>query len=470
MNGLKKMIGKDNMKVDSNFLKKYNTSGPRYTSYPPATFFTDQYTNSDLKNSVILSNQENPSSISIYIHIPFCPQLCHFCGCTTQTGYTKPFLESYVEAVVKEIELVAKDIDDDRILTQVHWGGGTPNAIDYKYIKLITDCIKENFTFHNNYEMAIECSPAYFKFKHIELLKEFGFNRISIGVQDFKDDVLEAINRKPSKLALEDIIAKIKKEGFTGTNIDLVYGLPLQTVESFNTTVDRAIRLNTDRIVTFSYAHVPSVISRQKVLEKIGFPTPKEKALMYQNAYDKFIEAGYIAIGMDHFAKPHDELAIALKNKTLHRNFQGYCTRLTTGQVYGFGASSISQLHSAYSQNEKNGAKYVNRIKNEGLAVIRGYKMSDNEKIIRAIINSVMCNYYIDFNALAVEFNTTLDKVYELSDFSIDKFQMFIDDDLMNFENDIIKVNILGRLVIRNIAMMFDPLLNKGVGSYSKTI
>ena len=458
------------MKVDSDFLKKYNTSGPRYTSYPPATFFSNEYTNIDLKESVVLSNNENPSSISIYIHIPFCPQICHFCGCTTESGYTKPFLERYVDAVIKEIELVAEDIDKSRILTQIHWGGGTPNAIDYKYIKQITDCIKENFIFSSEYEMAIECSPAYFTFKHISLLKEYGFNRISLGIQDFRDEVLNAINRKPSKLKIEDIIGKIKEEGFTGTNIDLVYGLPLQTVDSFNETVDRAIQLDTDRIVTFSYAHVPSVITRQKVLDKIGFPSADEKARMYQNAYDKFIDAGYVAIGMDHFAKPHDELAIALTNKNLHRNFQGYCTRATTGQVYGFGASSISQLHSAYSQNEKNAAKYIKRIKDEGLAVIRGYSVNENEKIVRAVINSVMCNYFVDFNLIAQEFKTSIEKIYAVLDFTLDKFKDFIEDDLMQFKNDTISVNLNGRLVIRNIVMKFDPMLNTGVGTYSQTI
>ena len=458
------------MKVDSDFLKKYNTSGPRYTSYPPATFFSNEYTNIDLKESVVLSNNENPSSISIYIHIPFCPQICHFCGCTTESGYTKPFLERYVDAVIKEIELVAEDIDKSRILTQIHWGGGTPNAIDYKYIKQITDCIKENFIFSSEYEMAIECSPAYFTFKNISLLKEYGFNRISLGIQDFRDEVLNAINRKPSKLKIEDIIGKIKEEGFTGTNIDLVYGLPLQTVDSFNETVDRAIKLDTDRIVTFSYAHVPSVITRQKVLDKIGFPSADEKARMYQNAYDKFIDAGYVAIGMDHFAKPHDELAIALTNKNLHRNFQGYCTRATTGQVYGFGASSISQLHSAYSQNEKNAAKYIKRIKDEGLAVIRGYSVNENEKIVRAVINSVMCNYFVDFNLIAQEFKTSIEKIYAVLDFTLDKFKDFIEDDLMQFKNDTISVNLSGRLVIRNIVMKFDPMLNTGVGTYSQTI
>ena len=458
------------MKINNKFLKKYNKSGPRYTSYPPATFFSTEYKNIDFKKSVILSNSEDPQNISVYIHIPFCPQLCHFCGCTTETGFTKPFLHSYVDAIIKEIRLVAKDINPNRKLTQVHWGGGTPNAIAYNHIEKITNAIKESFTFTDDYEMAIECSPAYFEFKHIELLKKFGFNRISVGVQDFRQDVLAAINRKGPKLAIGDIINKIKEEGFTGTNIDLVYGLPLQTVESFNDTIDKAIALDTDRIVTFSYAHVPSVIERQKVLEKIGFPSLNDKAKMYQNAYDKFTEAGYVAIGMDHFAKPHDEFAIALENKNLHRNFQGYCTRATTGQVYGFGASSISQLHSAYSQNEKNSAKYIKRIEEDGLAVIRGYQMTDRDKIVRQMINEVMCNYYVDVNVIAKDFGITTENVYQAVEFSIDKFEEFIKDGLMDIEGDDIKVNETGRLVIRNIAMKFDPLLTKGVGIYSKTI
>tara|TARA_B100000768_G_C11276761_1_gene376367 strand:- start:881 stop:2257 length:1377 start_codon:yes stop_codon:yes gene_type:complete len=458
------------MKIDNKFLKKYNKSGPRYTSYPPATFFSASYKNEDLKKSVILSNKENPQNISVYIHIPFCPQLCHFCGCTTETGFTKPFLHSYVDAIIKEIKLVAKDIDPNRKLTQVHWGGGTPNAIAYNHIEKITNAIKDSFTFTDNYEMAIECSPAYFEFKHIELLKQFGFNRISIGIQDFRQDVLDAINRKGPRKPIGEIIKKIKKEGFTGTNIDLVYGLPLQTVESFNDTIDKAIALDTDRIVTFSYAHVPSVIGRQKVLEEIGFPSSEDKAKMYQNAYYKFTKAGYIAIGMDHFAKPHDEFAIALENKNLHRNFQGYCTRATTGQVYGFGASSISQLHSAYSQNEKNAASYIKRIEKNGLAVIRGYKMTERDKIVRQMINEVMCNYYVDVNVVAKDFSVSTKDVYEAVEFSLDKFKEFIEDGLMDIKENEIKINESGRLVIRNIAMKFDPLLTKVVGSYSKTI
>jgi len=258
------------MKVDENLIKKYSKTGPRYTSYPPATFFDENFSNFDFEKKIIQSNDENPQNISVYIHIPFCPQICHFCGCTTESGFTKPFLERYVDAVIKEITYVSKLINKNRKLTQIHWGGGTPNAISYKYIERITNKLYEVFDFSQNYEMAIECNPAHLEFRHIELLKKFGFNRISVGIQDFRDDVLNAINRKPSKHPVDDIIKKIKDEGFTGTNIDLVYGLPLQTVDSFKKTVEKAIDLNTERIVTFSYAHVPSVLPRQKILEKIG--------------------------------------------------------------------------------------------------------------------------------------------------------------------------------------------------------
>ena len=285
------------MIVDKKLIDKYNESGPRYTSYPPATFFNEYFNDNEYLECLSKSNYENPKNISVYIHVPFCPQICHFCGCTTETGFTKPFLERYINAVVKEIELVSSKLDDKRKLTQVHWGGGTPNAISYKYIEKITNTLKDYFDFSKNYEMAIECNPAHLEFRHIELLKKFGFNRISVGIQDFRNDVLDAINRKPSKRPIEEIIKKIQDEGFTGTNLDLVYGLPLQTVDSFKKTVDKAISLNTDRIVTFSYAHVPSVIPRQKVLENIGFPTSDEKALMYENSYNQLIKAGYVSIG-----------------------------------------------------------------------------------------------------------------------------------------------------------------------------
>jgi oxygen-independent coproporphyrinogen-3 oxidase len=451
-------------------LIKYNESGPRYTSYPPATFFDSKFSNSDHERHVIESNNENPSNISIYIHIPFCPQICHFCGCTTESGYTKPFLERYVDAVIKEINHVAKKIDKKRKVTQVHWGGGTPNAISYRYIEKITNKLYDEFKFASSYEMAIECNPAHLEFRHIELLKKFGFNRISLGIQDFRDDVLEAINRKPSKHKIEDIVSKIKSEGFTGTNIDLVYGLPLQTVSSFKKTVERAIELQTERLVTFSYAHVPSVLPRQKILEKIGFPNSNEKASMYEDSYKKFVNSGYISIGMDHYSLPEDEFAVALKNKNLHRNFQGYCTRETTGQVYAFGASAISQLSSAYSQNIKNAAQYIKAIEANNLAIFRGYSVTKEQKVIRDVINNLMCNYYVNFNDIADNNEISIKKLYDIIDFSYENFDEFVRDGILKISNDKINVYENGRLFTRNIAMKFDPLLKKNIGTYSKTI
>tara|TARA_B100000900_G_scaffold97033_1_gene80132 strand:- start:18349 stop:19725 length:1377 start_codon:yes stop_codon:yes gene_type:complete len=458
------------MSIDNKLLKKYNKKGPRYTSYPPATHFSEKYDDKDFINSVINSNKEDPQNVSVYIHIPFCPQICHFCGCTTESGFTKPFLERYIEALLKEIEFVSKYIDKERKLTQIHWGGGTPNAISLKYIEKVTLKIKECFELSDEYEMAIECSPAHLDFKHIELLKSFGFNRISLGIQDFDGKVLDAINRRRPKHPIEKVIKKIHSQGFTGTNIDLVYGLPLQTVNNFNKTIEKAIKLNTDRIVTFSYAHVPSILPRQKILENIGFPSAEEKAMMYNNAYKKFTEAGYVAIGMDHFCRPDDEFYVALKNNQLHRNFQGYCTKKTTGQVYGFGASSISQLFSAYSQNVKNAAQYIKKINDKKTAVLRGYSLNDNEKITRDIINSIMCNYYVDFSEIAKKFNKEISVVKDIIDFNPNKFDDFIRLNLMRIEDEKIFISNEARLYIRNIAMEFDPLLSNKIGTYSKTI
>ena len=458
------------MLTDKNLVEKYNEAGPRYTSYPPATFFNEYFGNHDYLLSVEKSNFERPQNISIYVHVPFCPQICHFCGCTTETGFSRPFLERYIDAVIKEIEYVSQKIDKKRKLTQVHWGGGPPNSISYKYIERITNKLKETFDFAENYEMAIECNPAHLEFRHIELLKSFGFNRISIGIQDFRKDVLDAINRRPSKRPIEDIVKKIHDEGFRGTNIDLVYGLPLQTIESFRNTVERAVKLDTDRLVTFSYAHVPSVIPRQKILDDIGFPSSKEKAQMYEQSSQILTSSGYVSIGMDHYSKPDDEFAIALKEKKLHRNFQGYCTRETTGQVYGFGASSISQLDSAYSQNIKSTSDYIKNIDEKGVAVLRGYTLNNNEKIIRHIINSIMCNYYVDFDEVSRFFNISVNDIFEIVQYSESKFNDFIIDDLITLEGNIIVVKHKGRLFTRNISMRFDPLIKKKIGTYSKTI
>jgi oxygen-independent coproporphyrinogen-3 oxidase len=228
--------------------------------------------------------------------------------------------------------------------------------------------------------------------------------------------------------------------------------------------------LNTDRIVTFSYAHVPSILPRQKILEDIGFPSSNDKALMYENAYKKLVDAGYVSIGMDHYSKPEDDFAIALKNKQLHRNFQGYCTLETTGQVYAFGASSISQLDSAYIQNIKNASQYINSIEKNNLAVLRGYSVNKEQKIIREIINSIMGNYFVDINLISKKYNLTNSELYNSIKFKEDSLEDFISDKILDFNDNKIIINESGRLFTRNIAMRFDPLIDQKIGTYSNTV
>lgn len=458
------------MIVSSEFLNKYNVSGPRYTSYPPANFFHTGFTAADYAKEIEASNAQTPENISLYIHIPFCPQRCHFCGCSTVMAQKKSIVERYVDAMKQEISNVSSHLDLTRIVTQIHWGGGTPNSISMHFIKDIMDHIKGIFTIGEKAEIAMECSPAYLEYNHIDQLAEMGFNRLSLGIQDFREDVLNAVNRKGSKHPVKHLVDYLRSKGFRGINLDFIYGLPLQTIESFRETLQKAIEIRPDRIVTFSYAHVPWVKQAQKQLEKIGLPNPEEKMEMLVNSIAQLEAAGYISIGIDHFVLPDDDLAIAFRSKKLHRNFQGYCTLQTTGQVYGFGASSINQLWGAYAQNVKEFPKYIELIEKTGYAIERGYKLSLKEQIIRSVINSIMCNGLLIFDEIASQFRMTEKEIKEIVQFDPIKFQDFVLDDLMDVDHLSIRIHEHGFMFGRNIAMALDPALNQGENVYSKTV
>jgi oxygen-independent coproporphyrinogen III oxidase len=458
------------MEISAQFLEKYNRPGPRYTSYPPATSFTTEYGKDDYIQSLIDSNKGMPENISIYIHIPFCKQRCFFCGCNT-TGYENDEkIRKYINCLIKEIETVSHYIDKSRKVTQIHWGGGTPNSISFDYIREVMDKIKSVFILNPAAEIAIECNPAYLEFEQIDELAEMGFNRISLGVQDFHDDVLKAVNRKPSKYPIEQLFARMKQKGFSGNNIDLIYGLPLQTLDSFEKNLQKAIEISPDRLVTFSYAYVPWFNEEQRKMEKYPLPGPEEKLSMLILAFKKVTEQGYEFIGLDHFSKPSDELAIAKREKKLHRNFQGYCTRETTGQVYSFGASSISQLWDSYTQNIKNFEKYMTAIEESGFAVERGYRLTDYDKIRREVINEIMCNGYLNLDDVAVQFGTNIGAIKNAVAFDPEKFAEFVNDGLMSITGNVIQVNTDGMLVVRNIAMAFDPMLESTENKFSKTV
>ena len=458
------------MEISPQFLEKYNKPGPRYTSYPPATSFINNFTKDDFIKSLINSNIEKPENISIYIHIPFCPQRCFFCGCNTTSFESDDNVRKYIDCILKEIDTVSSYLDKSRTVTQIHWGGGTPNSISFDLINEVIEKIKSYFSLSSNCEIAIECNPAYLEMDHIDNLSKMGFNRISLGVQDFSEEVLNAINRKPSKHPIEQVIERIKLNKFKGFNIDLVYGLPLQTIESFKKNIEKAIKLSPDRIVTFSYAHVPWFNELQKKLEHYRMPIPEEKLSMLVMTLNMLTQNGYESIGMDHFAKPNDELSIAKNEKTLHRNFQGYCTRETTGQVYAFGASSITQLWSTYAQNAKSINEYISKIENEGLAIERGINVSFDETIIREVINEIMCNGYLDFSVMSKRLNISIDSIKKITAYEPIKLKIFEEDGLVEIFDDIIKISDDGMLVVRNIAMTFDPMLKIQDSQFSKTL
>ena len=457
--------------MNISLLQKYNKPGPRYTSYPPATFFHDGVSAENYKTMVVQSNLQQPENISIYLHVPFCKQLCHFCGCNTSCFPDDALIEQYMEAMAMEISAVSELLDTSRPLTQIHWGGGTPNSIDLKHVEKIMNMLLRTFTSAPKAEIAMECNPAYLNPEHIDRLASMGFNRLSLGIQDFNEEVLKLVNRKPSLYPVEKLINHMKSSGMDGVNMDLIYGLPGQTPDSFRETILKAIDVSPDRIVTFSYAHVPWVKSAQKILEEIGLPEVKDKLAMFETAYNLLTENGYVAIGMDHYAKPGDELTIAMKNNKLHRNFQGYCTRETTGQVYGFGATSISQLQGGYYQNIKDTQRYIDAINNSGFAIERGYELTPTDTIRRTVINEIMCNGLLNFDEMAESFDISTDELKKTVGFDPIKLKPFMDDGLLELENNQLRLKENGFLVVRNIAMEFDPLLaESNGGQYSKTV
>lgn len=377
--------------------------------------------------------------------------------------------EEYIDAIIKEIELIAAHIDKSRPVTQIHWGGGTPNALSADQIERIMNAIYQQFKTAPSAEIAIECNPAYLTVEYINRLLKMGFNRMSLGIQDFDEKILLAVNREPSAIPVKDIIQQLRDNG-ASVNLDFIYGLPYQTPESFTRSIEKAIEARPDRIVTFSYAHVPWVKNHQKTLEKNGIPGPDEKIKMFDNARETLLNAGYIAIGMDHYAIPEDPLSVAIKSKTLHRNFQGYCTRDTTGQVYAFGMSAISQLHNAYVQNTKNIPAYIAAINKGEAPVEKGYLMDDTDIAVREVINEIMCNNRLNWQEVSARINITTDKLKKLTDFKPESLGPLAKDGLLDFNEEEITVTPTGRLLIRNIAAVFDPKLNAGEKRFSKTI
>lgn len=450
-------------------LNKYSVPVPRYTSYPPANFFNDSFTAESYKKAIVESNNKDPQHISVYIHIPFCHQLCYYCGCNSQKFREKETVNAYIDALKKEIKMVLPLLDKNRKISQIHYGGGTPTSQPVAVLKELNHLILSEFDCIENPEIAIECHPGFMDESYWESLTDAGFNRVSIGIQDFNENVLKAVNRRKALIPIEQIVDIVKSKGLS-YNMDFIYGLPLQTADSFAETIEKAISLQPDRLVTFSYAHVPWVNKLQTKLEEIGLPTVSVKNGMYEVAKNLLSDAGYKTIGLDHFVKLEDELYAALKSNKLHRNFQGYCTRRTTGQVYAFGITGISQLANAYSQNTKDIDLYIEQVNKGIFPIAKGYILNEEEQITRTVISELMCNYTIDWNAMSSELSMPVDKVKNAINYNKIVLSGFADDGIIEFDENHLTILPDATPFVRNVAASFDKLINTKENRYSKSI
>jgi len=457
-------------KIDIDVLKKFNQPGPRYTSYPTAPLFSPEFTAADFTREIVETNSEsNKGDLSLYFHFPFCEKLCYFCGCNMMVTQNRQMIREYNDYLKKEIELLLPLISKNRKTEQMHWGGGTPSYLYPEEIRDIGNYIKSKFDFADDIEASVEIDPRGLTREHLEAFREIGFNRTSFGVQDFNLQVQEAINRVQSEEITRQTVLWARELGFESINLDLIYGLPYQTLESFAVTVEKIIDISPNRIAVFNYAHVPWLKKHQNVIPSEALPSPDERLSILKMTIEELMNAGYEYIGMDHFAKPTDELAIAQKNNTLYRNFQGYSTKAGC-DVYAFGLSAISQFQNIYAQNLKNLKDYYKRV-DEGFAATNvGYRMTADDHIRKETIMQLMCHLEIDKRDIEAKFNINFES-YFADD--IAKLDVFLRDGLLENNAEKIKVVGSGILIIRNVAMCFDAYLERMMKEkpvFSKTV
>lgn len=448
--------------------KKYNVPVPRYTSYPTANQF-EIFSAEQYLKAVEASNNATADNISFYIHVPFCQHLCHYCGCNSVAMAKSERIEAYFAALHKEIDLLLPHLRKDRKISQIHYGGGSPSSMPLTHIRALNEHLLSAFDTIDQPEIAIECHPGYLKMEDWQYLLDSRFNRFSLGIQDFDDEVLHAVNRHPSLLPVADII-EVLRSGGARVNFDFIYGLPRQTVEKFVATIEAAIALRPDRLVTFSYAHLPSLFKRQTLLEKAGLPPQDEKLKMFECAAQRLEAAGYRPIGMDHFVLPDDELFQALQHHTLHRNFQGYCPRRITAQVYAFGVSGISQLDGAYAQNTKDIAAYIATIDEGQLPIVKGYALAPWQRIAREVIECMMCNHTIHWEEMAELLRCSVADIQQAIVYDEKQLSTMQEDGLLVFDAHSVRCTPEGMPFVRNIAAAFDPMMRNNEKLFSKPV
>jgi oxygen-independent coproporphyrinogen-3 oxidase len=454
------------LKVDLGLVQKYNVPGPRYTSYPPATHFSDTVSREELDKKM-RANAQSGRDLSLYFHLPFCWSLCWFCGCTTVITTDQKASGGYIDYLKKELALAAELLNPHRKVVQLHFGGGTPTFLTPAEIRNLGDVIHRQFQFGSDVEAGVEIDPRRLEREHLTALREVGFNRASIGVQDHNPEVQKAVHRIQPFDQTRRVVDWIRESGFTSLNIDLIYGLPFQTPDSFAKTLEEILVLKPDRFAVFSYAHVPWMKPAQKILADKLLPTPETKLQLLKLTIETLTSAGYVYIGMDHFARENDELAVAQKQKTLQRNFQGYSTR-GGADIYAFGMSSISQADGIYWQNIKELPGYCAALDAGRMPLAKGYILTDEDKLRRQTIMRLMCDLSLEYAAMSDRLHIDFRNYFEAELKSLADLEA---DGLVQRHKDGLTVTEAGRLFIRNIAMRFDPYnAANREGRFSKTI
>jgi len=447
---------------DLHLIRKYNQPGPRYTSYPTAPHFSADTDKAELA----AQTADEDSDLSLYFHIPFCRSLCWFCGCTKIISTNQTKADHYLDVMEREIELFLPRMKPGRKVRQLHFGGGTPNYLSPEQIDRFSHFIHKHFEFHDDAELSTELDPRTLTQEHIAAFRAMGINRASMGVQDVKPDVGKAVNRLQTDEQNRNALGWLRDAGITSCNLDLIYGLPKQTPESFEKTLHHILDYSPDRLAVFSYAHVPWIMPAQKILEAKHLPGPEDKLKMLESIIKILTSNGYHYVGMDHFAKDSDELAIAQKNGTLQRNFQGYSTHGGV-EIAAFGMSSISQTSRSYRQNFKDITDYEQAIAADRYPIDRGIILTDEDVMRRDLIMSIMCQLRLDYTEKSEKHGIDVRKTFADS---IAALKPMEDDGLVELREDALQVTEQGRLFIRNIAMSFDAYLDSGKAKFSKTV
>lgn len=436
---------------DQEILNKYNYSGPRYTSYPTALEFHEAFTVSDY-DMACTQYPERP--LSLYVHIPFCHKLCYYCGCNKVITRHSHKADEYLDVIEHEIRQRASLLNG-REVTQLHFGGGTPTFLSKAQITRLMMILRDEFNFTADAEISIEVDPREIELDVLDHLRNEGFNRLSIGVQDFNKEVQKLVNREQDEEFIVAMVQRAKELGFRSTNLDLIYGLPKQTQALFAETLKQVLEMKPGRLSVFNYAHMPQLFAAQRKIKDEDLPKAEEKMAILQDTIETLTGAGYQFIGMDHFALPEDELAVAQREGILHRNFQGYTTQGECDLV-GFGVSAISMVGDSYAQNQKELKKYYAQVNDLRHALWKGVALDNDDLLRREVIKQLICNFKLDKTMIESEFSVNFNRYFKED---LELLQTFINDDLVEVDDKEIRVTLRGRLLIRNICMCFDKYL-----------